>query len=248
MQERFYRRALTSESGLVSKMQENISGMKVIKAFVKEDKGIKEVQKMAEDVKKDYINTIAMSTSGNCVVYFMRVLGTALILWFGAQMVITGEMTIGTLVAFTEYQFAYFRPITELLTVYDQYQGAMAALERMFDLIDTGVEVEEISPDKAVKIDAINSVEFRDVTFGYDENIPVIKNISFTIGPNRKLAIVGPTWCRKSTIINLLSRFYDPLNGEILVNDVDIKRIPLYFSTRTNEYCPSGLLPLSHER
>jgi len=222
-----YRRALTITSGLISKMQENLSGMKVIKAFVKEDKAAKDLGESIGNVAKANIKTVTISSSFQPVVFFMRVIGTALVLWYGAIMVGTGEITVGTLVAFTEYQFQYFRPLVELITAYDQYQSAMAATERMFDLIDTGVEVEDPAPDKAVKIETINEVEFKNVIFGYDKKVPVIRNISFTIGSNQKLAIVGPTGAGKSTIINLLSRFYDPLDGEIFVNGSNVKDIPI---------------------
>jgi ATP-binding cassette subfamily B protein len=116
-------------------------------------------------------------------------------------------------------------PLVDLVTVIDQYQSAMAAIERMFDLIDTNPEVTDPPPDKAADINTIDNVMFDDVTFGYDPKIPVIKNVSFTLDANKKLAIVGQTGAGKSTIINLLARFYDPLDGRIVVNGYDIKDI-----------------------
>jgi ATP-binding cassette subfamily B multidrug efflux pump len=160
-------------------------------------------------------------------VMLMRIVGTALILWYGALMVRSGELTIGTLVAFTEYQFSYFVPLLDLSTVYDQYQSAMAALERMFDLIETKVEVTDPPKDKGIVIPTIKTVEFKKVTFGYDPTKPVIFDISFKIEKNKRLAIVGPTGAGKSTIINLLSRFYNPLSGQIKVNDYDVNLIPI---------------------
>jgi ATP-binding cassette subfamily B protein len=101
----------------------------------------------------------------------------------------------------------------------------MAAIERMFDVVDTNPEVKELSADKAVKIRKIEDVKFEKVTFGYDPKIIVVKNVDFDINATNKLAIVGPTGAGKSTIINLLARFYDPLDGRIEVNDQDIKNI-----------------------
>jgi ABC-type multidrug transport system fused ATPase/permease subunit len=103
----------------------------------------------------------------------------------------------------------------------------MAAVERMFDLIDTNIEVQDPSPDKAKSLEIINTIEFDKVTFGYDSRVPVIKNISFMIDSEKKLAIVGPTGAGKSTIINLLARFYDPLTGRIIINGIDYKEIRL---------------------
>jgi len=220
-----YRRSLTNLAGLTAKMQENLSGMKVIKSFVREEEAAKEFEEVQDKTVKANIITIRISSSYQPFILYMRIIGTALILWYGALMVISGEVTIGMLVAFTEYQFRYFMPLMELITAYDQYQSAMAALERMFDLIDTDIEVKDPSADRAVEIKAIEEVRFENVTFGYDPKIPVIEDISFNLEGSKKLAIVGPTGAGKSTIINLLARFYDPLDGRIVVNDYDIKDI-----------------------
>jgi len=224
---RAYRRALTSLAGLTSKTQENLAGMKVIKSFVREEKAAKEFGETQDKTVRANIQAVKISTLYQPMVFSTRIVGTILILWLGALMVQSGETTIGTLVAFIEYQFAYFMPLMELTTVYDQYQSAMAALERMFDLIDTSVEVRDPPPEDAVSIETITNVRFEDVTFGYDPKIPVIQNISFTLEGSKKLAIVGPTGAGKSTIINLLARFYDPLSGRITINDYDAKGITI---------------------
>ena len=220
-----HRRTLSSLSGLTAKMQENLSGMKVIKSFVQQGKAAKEFEEVQDRSVKANQRAVGISASYQPVVFCMRIIGTALILWFGSLMVMDGEITIGTLVAFIEYQFLYFMPLMDLVAVYDQYQSAMAAVERMFDLIDTNVEVEDPSPDKAVDMETIEDVRFSNVSFGYDPKIPVVKNISFTVEPSKKLAIVGPTGAGKSTIINLLARFYDPLDGRIVINGYDIKDV-----------------------
>ena len=222
-----YRRTLSSLSGLTAKMQESLSGMKVIKAFVQEEKNAREFEEVQKKNVDATIKAIRISSLYQPIIISMRIIGTALILWFGASMALSGEITIGTLVAFIEYQFMYFMPLIDLVTVYDQYQSAMAAIERMFDLIDTNPEVIELPPDKAVDIETIDNVVFDDVTFGYDPKIPVVKNVNFTLDANKKLAIVGQTGAGKSTIINLLARFYDPLDGRIVVNGCDIKDVSI---------------------
>jgi ATP-binding cassette subfamily B protein len=142
-------------------------------------------------------------------------------------MVVNGEITIGTIIAFMEYQFQYFMPLMDLVVVYDQYQSAMAAIERIFDVIDTNIEVQDPPVEKAIEIKTISNVLFENVTFGYDPKIPVVKDVSFRLEASKKLAIVGPTGAGKSTVINLLARFYDPLGGRILVNGHDVRDIKI---------------------
>jgi ATP-binding cassette subfamily B protein len=228
-----YRRTLTNLAGLIAKMQENFAGMKIIKAFVKEDKAEKEFDEVNKKTVQSYKRTILLSTIYTPLIMTMRIIGTILILWYGTILVINGQINLGILAAFLEYQFNYFGPLTTFLTAYDQYQSCMSALERIFDLIDTKVEVDDPSPDKAVVIDTINDVKFEDVTFGYDPQNPVIHDVNLDLEGSKKLAIVGPTGAGKSTIINLLERFYDPVGGRILVNGHDIKDITIA-SLRSN--------------
>jgi ABC-type multidrug transport system fused ATPase/permease subunit len=222
-----YRKSLSTLAGLTAKIQENLSGMRVIKSFVRENKSYEEFRETQDKNVAANIHALRISTTYQPVVILMRVIGTALVLWFGSMMAVSGEITIGTIVAFIEYQFQYFMPLMDLVTVYDQYQSAMAATERMFDLLDTRVEVEDPPKDKAVGIETINDVRFENVTFGYDPKIPVVRNVSFSLDESKKLAIVGSTGAGKSTIINLLARFYDPLSGRILINGYDVRDIEI---------------------
>ena len=222
---KYYRRVLMYTSGMVSKIQENLSGIRVIKAFTQEERSGKGFRDAQSKVVSTSIRTVAISTSYQPIILMTRIIGTILILYFGSVMAMNGEITIGILVAFTEYQFQYFQPLLTLIQAYDQYQSAMSAIERMFDLIDTEIEIQEPQDEKAIKIAAIEDVKFEDVTFGYDPQLPVIHDINFELASHKKLAFVGPTGAGKSTIINLISKFYLPLEGKITINGQDIRDV-----------------------
>ena len=222
---RQYRISLTNLAGLIAKMQENCAGMKVIKAFVKDDAAAKGFDEINDKTVETWKRTIFISTIYLPIVQIMRIVGTLLILWFGSKLYINGEISLGVLAAFLEYQFSYFNPLTTLLTAFDQYQSGMSALERIFDLLDTQIEVKDPTTNKAIEIETINAVRFENVTFGYDPEVPVIEDINFSLEGSKKLGLVGPTGAGKSTVINLLERFYDPVSGRIFVNGHDVKDI-----------------------
>jgi ABC-type multidrug transport system fused ATPase/permease subunit len=148
-----YRKALNVLAGLTSRMQEDLAGVKVIQTFVREKSAFEAFEKKQEETVKANIRAILISSSYQPVVILIRLTGTLLILWYGTKLVLNGSMSIGTLVAFTEYQFSYFMPLVDLIAVYDQYQSALAATERLFDLVDTKVEVIEAPPEERVDLE-----------------------------------------------------------------------------------------------
>jgi len=143
---------LNTLAGLTARMQEDLAGMKVIQAFVREEGSrVAFEEKQTENLKAN-AKAIAISSFYQPVVILIRLIGTLIILWYGTLFVKSGAITIGTLVAFTEYQFSYFMPLVDLIAIYDQYQSAMAAVERLFDLIDTKVEIVEAPPERRVEL------------------------------------------------------------------------------------------------
>lgn len=222
-----YRRSLSALAGLTGRVQEDLAGVRVIKSFVHEKKSRSQFEIKQDQAVDANLRAMKVSTLYSPTVMLMRIIGTALILWYGALMIRTGELTIGILVAFIEYQFAYFTPLMDLTTVYDQYQSAMAGLERMFDLVETKVEVTNPQVGEEIMVPTIETLVFDNVTFGYDPANPVIHGISFKLEKNKRLAIVGPTGAGKSTVINLLSRFYNPTSGRITVNGYDVNKISI---------------------
>jgi ATP-binding cassette subfamily B multidrug efflux pump len=147
-----YRRTLITTSGLTARMQEDLAGVKVIQAYAQEKETEKKFLKSQDENVKATIRAILIGSSYTPFVIGLRLIGTMIILFFGVNAVLTGTITLGILVAFTEYQFSYFMPLVDLVTMYDQYQSAMSAIERMFDVIDTKVEVSDAALERSVAL------------------------------------------------------------------------------------------------
>ncbi|MBO3769751.1 MAG: ABC transporter transmembrane domain-containing protein [Thermoproteota archaeon] len=149
---RAYRKTLSTLAGLTARMQEDISGIKIIQSFVQEERAKKRFDETQEENVKANKNALLVSSLYQPVVIMVRIIGTIIILWHGSVFVANGAITVGTLVAFIEYQFAYFMPLIDLVNVSDQYNSAMAAVERLFDLIDAKIEVVDPPPEIAVEL------------------------------------------------------------------------------------------------
>jgi ABC-type multidrug transport system fused ATPase/permease subunit len=147
-----YRRTLITTSGLTARMQEDLAGIKVTLAYAHEKETEKKFLKSQNENVKATIRAILIGSSYTPFVIGLRLIGTMIILFYGVNAVLGGTITLGTLVAFTEYQFSYFMPLVDLVTMYDQYQSAMSAIERMFDLIDTKVEVLDVAPERSIAL------------------------------------------------------------------------------------------------
>lgn len=144
-----YRKTLITTSGLTARMQEDLAGIKVTQAYAQEKETEKKFLKSQDENVKATIRAILIGSSYTPFVIGLRLIGTAIILFYGASAV-PQTISLGVLVAFIEYQFSYFMPLVDLVTIYDQYQSAMSAIERMFDLIDTKVEVVNVQPERSI--------------------------------------------------------------------------------------------------
>jgi ATP-binding cassette subfamily B protein len=227
-----YRKTRATIATVTAMTEESIAGMKVIQSFVKEDGTMKAFNEAQDQNVRANVGAVKISTSYMPVVSSLRILGTILIFLFGIALYQTGILSsitqVGVMVAFLEYQMLIFQPLMNISNVYAQYQSAMSGVERMFDVLDTDVEVKELPPEERRELKGINDrIRFEKVSFGYDPAVPVIRNVSFTIGSNQKVAIVGPTGAGKSTLINLLCRFYDPIEGDITIDGYNLRDLSL---------------------
>jgi ATP-binding cassette subfamily B multidrug efflux pump len=149
-----YRKTLITTSGLTARMQEDLAGIKVIQAYGQEKQAEEKFKKSQDENVKATIRAIFIGSSYTPFVIALRLIGTMIILYFGvaALVAVPPTITLGTLVAFTEYQFSYFMPLVDLVSMYDQYQSTMSAIERMFDVIDTKVEVVDAPPERSIAL------------------------------------------------------------------------------------------------
>jgi ATP-binding cassette subfamily B multidrug efflux pump len=226
------RRIRTAIARINGFLQEHVSGMAVVQLFNRERKSQKqfaELNRIHMAAYKDAIDAFAFFYPA---VEFLSMLGVALLYWIGGVRVINGTLEIGVLVAFMIYAQRFFRPIQDLSEKFNILQSAMAASERIFKLLDEPVTI--VSPKQVRALSAPRGeIEFRNVWFAYHggatpkEEDWVLRDVSFRVEPGRTLAIVGHTGAGKTTIIQLLLRFYDIQRGHILLDGVDIREMGL---------------------
>jgi len=203
-------------------LQENITGMSVVQIFNREDAQFDRFSVRNTRLYRSHIDTVMAYAVFYPVIEILSAVAIALILWVGGGGVLNGTVTFGALVAFIQYAQRFYRPIMDLSEKYNVLQAAMASSERIFDLLDTPPRITDpVSPKPLPGEPA--EVVFDDVSFSYNQGEEVLKHVSFRVGAGEKVAIVGYTGAGKTTIINLLSRFYDVSEGRILINGTDIR-------------------------
>jgi len=212
---------------LNSFVQEHISGMAVVQLFNRQKKQKKQFVGINEEHKDAHIRTIFYFSIFWPVVEVLASLAMALVVWYGGARALMDQVSFGVLLAFIQYVRQFFNPIRGLSEKYNTLQSALASSERIFDVLDTEKKVVE-AEDAMDPQDIKGRIDFKNVWFSYNEEDEVIlKDVSFTAKPGEVLAIVGATGAGKSTIINLLMRYYDINEGEIMLDGRNIKELSL---------------------
>ncbi|MFC2102792.1 ABC transporter ATP-binding protein [Bacteroidota bacterium] len=209
---------------LNSFMQEHVTGMSAVQIFHKEKDELKRFSDINNDYRVANIKSIFYYAIFFPGVELLSSIAIGLIIWYGGGEVIHSTLTIGVLFAFIQFTEMFFRPIRDLSEKYNILQTAMASSERIFKLIDNKTFVK--NPDDPVKFENVKGkIEFQNVWFAYNDEDYVLKDISFSINPGETIAIVGHTGAGKTSIINILTRFYDINKGKILVDGIDIEKV-----------------------
>jgi ATP-binding cassette subfamily B multidrug efflux pump len=205
-------------------LQENISGMLVVQLFNREKRKFNEFDDLNKDYLKANIDALRVFCYFFPIVSFLSVMAIVLLLWYGSGGVLDGTIKLGVLVAFFQYTERAFQPIRDLAEKYNIMQAAMAAAERVFMLLDEKPTIVD-TPDPRPLGKVVGDIEFRDVHFAYNPDEPVLRGINLKIPAGTSVAIVGATGAGKTSIISLLSRFYDVQQGQILLDGVDVREV-----------------------
>jgi ABC-type multidrug transport system fused ATPase/permease subunit len=220
-----FRRTRSSVAAVVGDLAEGIAGMRVIQAFAQEDVAQARFDEINESNKDAHVDAMSLSFVFLPTIEFMGMLATGVVLWFGGVAVSRGEVTLGVLVAFLAYVTRFFQPIQELSQLYTTMQSAMAGGEQVLRLIDTEPSVADV-PDAIEMPHVRGDVELQDVSFRYRPETPeVLHNINLHITAGQTVALVGPTGAGKSSIANLIARFYDATEGQVLIDGLDVQLV-----------------------
>jgi len=223
--ERF--RAIRSQlARLNSFLAEAIAGISILQIFGREEASRNAFAELSEGYLQRTLRQIRLFGAFMPLTEFMSSAAVALILWYGGGEIIQKQLTLGEFVAFLSYMRLFFQPLRELSQKYSIVQSAMASAERIFQLIDTKNQI--IQPKNPVRIQNFKGrVQFSNISFSYEPNTPLLDDISLTLPAGQTVALVGTTGSGKTTLVNLLLRFYDPGEGSITIDGVDIKDLDL---------------------
>ncbi|HAK55537.1 MAG TPA: antibiotic ABC transporter ATP-binding protein [Acidobacteria bacterium] len=208
-------------------LQEHLTGMATVQLFRREARSFNEFDEINRTHRDANIASIFYYAVFYPLIELVGALAASLIIWYGGGWVLDGSLTLGVLVAFLLYAQRFFRPISDMSEKFNILQAAMASSERIFKLLDTPVEIESPARPGARPGRSAGRLEFDGVWFAYNDDDYVLRDLSFVVEPGERVGIVGATGAGKTTIINLLMRFYDVSRGRILVDGVDVRDMEL---------------------
>jgi ABC-type multidrug transport system fused ATPase/permease subunit len=222
---------------VVGDLAEDIAGMRVIQAFAQEETTRDRFDEVNRANREAHVAAMSLSFVFLPTVEFLGMAATAIVLWFGGRAVAQGDLTLGVVVAFLAYVSRFFEPIRELSQLYTTLQAATAGGERVLELLDTAPDVAD-APDATPMPPIRGRVELDQVSFAYRGDVPVLHDVNLIIEPGQTVALVGPTGAGKTSIANVVARFYDVAEGAVRIDGIDVHTV-----TQTSLRRQMGLVP-----
>lgn len=226
-QRRAWQAVSNKNSNLNAYLQENIVGARITQIFAREDENAEIFKELSDDCRKTWFTAVRYSNLVWPGIDTISVFVRAAIFLFGLVIFGQGNKSLGTIVAISSYAAYFWQPIMNLGNIFNNFINNIAYLERIFETIDEPVTVKD-AEDAIIMPKIKGKVTFDKVNFSYDETKQILKDVSFTINPGESVALVGPTGAGKSTIVNLISRFYNVPDGKVLIDDQDISKVTLH--------------------
>lgn len=226
MAEKHWKAKRQKSSNMNAFINEDLSGIKIIQSFRAEEETDKTFRELVWADRKEFLRAVRWCDGFGSWIDLCWSVGTMALYMVGIKILGIDNVSIGTYIAFGSYVGMFWQPILNLSNFYNQFVNAASGAERIFEIIDKKAEVtskEDAKPMPEVKGD----VEFKNVTFGYKKDVDVLKNVDFSVAQGETIALVGPTGAGKSTVVNLVSRFYDIRDGQILIDGKDIRDVEL---------------------
>lgn len=217
-------RAVRKKEGeITSVVEEVLSSIRVVKAFAREDFEVRRLEEESLEGVELALRARGLKARLTPIVDLIVAVGTCLVLWFGAHLVLSGSLSAGAMVVFILYLSKMYKPMQELSKMTDTYSKAAVGYERIREVLETDREVKDAR--RAIRAPRFRGkIEFDKVSFNYVPDTPILEDVSFTIEPGQLAALVGPTGAGKTSIISLIARFYDPLSGTVKIDSTDIRR------------------------
>ena len=213
-------------SNLNAFLHEDISGIRIVKTFAAEDEALETFDELTEEHKNSFISAVRVNDAFNSVIEVSTAISIVCMLYVAIKVMHIDASNVGLLVAFTSYLSLFWQPIANLGSFYNQIIANLAAAERVFEIIDLEPEIKD--GEAVGEMPQITGrVRFKDVGFAYEDGVPVLKDVSFDITPGETIALVGPTGAGKTTIVNLISRFYDVQTGTVLIDDSNVRDVSI---------------------
>lgn len=207
-------------------VHEDISGMYVVQSFGAEQETKQIFEELLQEHKDSFVDAVRYADAFGPIVDFCWGLGTMVLYFFGVNMILDGMLQVGTLIAFGTYISMFWRPVMNLSNFYNQLVTNIAGAERIFEILDTKPDLTD--GETACEMPEITgAVSFRHATFSYEKEKEVLKDVSFEIEPGQTVALIGPTGAGKSTIVNLICRFYDIQHGQVCIDGRDVKSVTI---------------------